>query len=329
MTSKKMYSQAARVQGLLRTLGTRQGITLAELAEEFRVTKRTIYRDIKAIEDSGYPIFSDVIEGTTYWRLEPSFKNIPPITFTQNELMALYFSRKLLRSTQGSPFHTDLESAFKKIESALPAKHIAKLERIEQMFSSLVKMPGKVDIDKQIFETIQMALINQNILKLKYMPKRSNQAFPFEAHPYSLLLYKEELYLLCFIPEKKALRYFALSGIKKAERLKERFEIPESFSLSDFINLPFGIYQEKPIKVEVIFDKELSDYIQERTWHPSQKIKVMKDGKILLSMIASGKDEIKAWILSFGPKAEVLSPEFLRKEIKADILKTVDRYRHP
>jgi predicted DNA-binding transcriptional regulator YafY len=70
MTTKKPYSQATRVQGILRTLGTRQGTTIGKLAEEFAVTKRTLYRDLKALEEAGYPLLSEVIEGTTYWKLE-------------------------------------------------------------------------------------------------------------------------------------------------------------------------------------------------------------------------------------------------------------------
>jgi len=87
MVRKKKYSQAARVQGIIRMLGVRHGITVDELAEECSVSKRTIYRDLMALQDSGYPIFSEATEGTTYWKLEPSFKTIPPITFTQNELL--------------------------------------------------------------------------------------------------------------------------------------------------------------------------------------------------------------------------------------------------
>jgi proteasome accessory factor C len=70
--------------------------------------------------------------------------------------------------------------------------------------------------------------------------------------------------------------------------------------------------------VKVIFDKELSDYIQRHTWHPSQKTKQLRDGRILLTMTASGKEEIKAWILSFGSKVQVISPLSLREEIKED-----------
>jgi len=234
MATKKEYSQAARVQGILRSLGIRHGITIGELAEEFGVTKRTLYRDLKALEEAGYPLLSEVVEGTTYWKLEPSFKGVPPVTFTLNELMALYFSRKLIVSPGGSPFRAGLESAFKKIESALPAKHIARLEKFEEMFSPLVKASKKIDLNKGIFETVQWALLNQIILKLEYKPRKGDRAFPFEVHPYSLLFYKGEFYLLCLVPGK-GMRHFALEGIKKVERMKERFEIPGAFLYLSFL----------------------------------------------------------------------------------------------
>ena len=112
------------------------------------------------------------------------------------------------------------------------------------------------------------------------------------------------------------MRHFALEGLKTAEKMKERFEIPEGFSISEFLQIPFGLFHGKPIPVKVVFDKELSNYIQRHTWHPSQKVKELKDGRTLLTMTASGKEEIKAWILSFGPKARVISPKFLQVEIE-------------
>ena len=138
MATKKKYSQATRVQGILRTLWTRNGITVGELSEEFGVNKRTIYRDLRALEDSGYPLLSEAIDGATLWRIDSSFKHIPPVTFSLNELIALYFSRNLFKA-YGLPLNSDLESALKKIASALPAKNIAKLERMEGMFLPLAK----------------------------------------------------------------------------------------------------------------------------------------------------------------------------------------------
>jgi predicted DNA-binding transcriptional regulator YafY len=65
MVTKGKYSQATRVQEILRTFGPRHGITIVELAEEFDVTKRTLYRDLKAKEEAGYPLLSEIVEGTS------------------------------------------------------------------------------------------------------------------------------------------------------------------------------------------------------------------------------------------------------------------------
>ncbi|HPD60228.1 MAG TPA: WYL domain-containing protein [Thermodesulfobacteriota bacterium] len=328
MAIKKEYSQAARVQAILRILGISPGITIGELGEVLGVTKRTIYRDLKALEDSGYPVYTETIEGTTYWKLEESFKNIPPVTFSQNELMALYFSKKLLTSFQTSPLQSDIESAFKKIESALPAKYIAKLERIEDMFLPLGKIERNDDLNQEVFDTIRTTVLNQNPLKIEYTPRKNNKCLTFEVNPYSLVLYQGELYILGYLPEKGT-RYFALAGIKKAERSKDQFSIPEDFSPDKFLSASFGLFQGKPISLKVVFDRELSDYIQKRKWHQSQRIQKLKDGKILLALKASGKEEVKAWLLSFGPKAKVLSPLSLKKEIEADLQNALLQYKAP
>ena len=55
----------------------KQGITIGELAEEFGVTKRILYRDLKVLEEEGYPLLSEAVEGTIYGKLEPSFKGVP------------------------------------------------------------------------------------------------------------------------------------------------------------------------------------------------------------------------------------------------------------
>jgi predicted DNA-binding transcriptional regulator YafY len=78
--------------------------------------------------------------------------------------------------------------------------------------------------------------------------------------------------------------------------------------------------------VKILFDGELASYLKRRTWHPTQRIKPLRNGKILFSMTASGKEEIKTWILGFGPKATVISPKALRNEVEVDLSKTLAQY---
>ncbi len=328
MGFKKKYSQAARVQGILRTLWTRNGITIGELSDEFVVNRRTIYRDLRALEDSGYPLLSEVVDGASLWSLDPSFKHVPALTFNLNELIALYSSRNLFKA-HGLPLKADLESALKKIASALPAKNIAKLERMEGILLPLAKGSRSPSIDQNVFEVIQLALLYQNPITLEYQPRRGNRSFQCEVHPYSMVHHRGDLYLLCFVPKWNGMRHLAVEEITKAQRSRDRFEIPADFSVSDFLNVPFGIFQGKPLSVKILFDVELASYIKGRNWHPTQKIRASRNGEILFSMTASGKEEIKSWILGFGSKAKVISPKSLRNEIEEDISKALAQYRTP
>lgn len=54
---------AARGQGILRTLWIRHGMTVVELAYEFGINKRDMDRDLTALQNLGYPLFFEVIEG--------------------------------------------------------------------------------------------------------------------------------------------------------------------------------------------------------------------------------------------------------------------------
>ncbi len=88
----------------------------------------------------------------------------------------------------------------------------------------------------------------------------------------------------------------------------------------------FGIIHDKPVEIVVHFDKIIAGYIKERTWHESQKIKENTDGSITVTFNVSGTDEIKFWVLSYGPRAEVLTPKSLRDEIKKELSLTLKRY---
>jgi predicted DNA-binding transcriptional regulator YafY len=65
----------------------------------------------------------------------------------------------------------------------------------------------------------------------------------------------------------------------------------------------------------VLFNPEVAKWVSERKWSNDQVIKWNDDGKMFLTMTCSSYTEITSWVLSFGSKAEVLSPDWLRKDL--------------
>ena len=90
--------QIGRQWSIIQTLiSSRMGKTAAELAEELECNPRTIYRDLEALQVAGFPIYTDRMEGKNLWSLLDTVRHEIPIPFSLTELMALYFSRDMLK----------------------------------------------------------------------------------------------------------------------------------------------------------------------------------------------------------------------------------------
>src|SRR5260221_6848353 len=115
--------QATRHIALLRKLERVGGATLQELAkalpEEIARHPRTIRRDLEALERN-FPLLTERVHGQTRWRLMDGYRRVPPLTFTPTELMALVFSRSLLKPLDGTAIKASLDSALTKAAAALP-----------------------------------------------------------------------------------------------------------------------------------------------------------------------------------------------------------------
>ena len=112
----------------------------------------------------------------------------------------------------------------------------------------------------------------------------------------------------------------AVDSIQGLKVTDASFIFPEDFDPEEMIESAFGLYYDDPVTVKVRFPAEQARYIEERRWAKDQKITRRRDGSIILRMTTSGWYDVKRWILSFGPDAELLEPYDLREEIKEAVL---------
>jgi len=310
----KKYSQAARLHDVIRILEARYGAAVEELAEECGVNRRTVFRDLQAIRDAGYPLVSErCADGRTLYRFITGFKKIPPITFSLQELMTLYLCRGQLAPLAGTPFQDDLDALFGRIRSSLPPRSVAHLERIAEAaaprFQGVRDYRGK----RQVLERLREALLFQYRCRLRYAPpRREPEEYLFD--PYTLLLYQNSLYLGGYAHNRGALRLFLVDRLQDVSVGSERFEVPETFSPADLTGSAFGLIDGEPVSIRVRFAPPVAHLIRERIWHPTQSLVEAEDGSLLFSCSAGGERELLAWLYSYLPHVEVIAPVSLRNE---------------
>lgn len=124
---------------LLRRLEGSTGLTLYQLGEglpgDLPKNLRTIRRDLDALESVGFPLMTDRIDGQTRWKLIDGFRRSPALGFAPSELMALVFSRDLLRPLQGTYIHSALDSALGKASAALPPSGLDFVRQMREFLS--------------------------------------------------------------------------------------------------------------------------------------------------------------------------------------------------
>ena len=144
--------------------------------------------------------------------------------------------------------------------------------------------------------------------------------------PYRIWFFDGTFYLIGLCHTRGEVRIFALDRIKMLHQTKKTFDIPEDFSLENFIGPSFGVYQGEPVYIKVWFHQDVAGYIKEKIWHESQQIHPQDDGSIIFESEVAGTEEIKFWIMTWGAKAVVLEPSSLREEIRTEAEMMVNRY---
>jgi proteasome accessory factor B len=320
----KQYSQADRLARMMRTLASR-ACTVGDLAQEFAITRRQVYRDLERIEEEGHPLTQSDDAGEHMWQLPLGYKGLPPITLTHYELMSLYFAKSNLAYLAGTPFVNDLDGVIGKITAALPQKTINHLERIGQAFLPLVRPLRRYDKQSAVLSVLQKALLLQRTVILRHQTPGHDQAVEHRVDPYALRLYQNGLYLIAYSHRAKAYRLFAIERIRDAAPTEETFAIRSDFS-PERLNRSFGAMDEPAQTIRVRFSRDVAYLVKERQWHPTQTISPLKNGDVVLTMQAGGLDEITSWVLSWGENAQVLAPPELIEKVTASLTAAQKQY---
>jgi predicted DNA-binding transcriptional regulator YafY len=228
MKPDKTISRLTRLTKILLHLQSRRVITSHELATKFSVSQRTVYRDLRALEDAGIPLIGEI--GTGYF-LPDDFR-VPPMMFSENEINALITARQLLSANPDRSIVENLDTVVVKVKALL--KHTArdKAERIEQR----IKIYDAAKGDKTTYlSIIQSAISSCNIVELKYHAIYSDQVSSRAIEPLAVYYTKDKWLIIAHCRLRNALREFRLDRILSLQSMAVVFQ-ERKFSFEEYLN---------------------------------------------------------------------------------------------
>lgn len=221
-------SRLARITAILTQLQTKRLITSTALAEKFKVSVRTIYRDIRVLEQSGVPIITEDGKGYT---LMDGYR-INPVTFTENEANALILAEQLVLKNKDSSFIKDYVDAIDKIKAVLKrsvkdkANFLADRTRFNQNINR--------ERTSNNLSSLQFAITNFTLVKITYI-NEAKKSSARNIEPFALLSTQENWLLVAWCRMRKEFRYFRLDRIESLEIIPENFT-PHKMTLQDFFD---------------------------------------------------------------------------------------------
>lgn len=194
--------QVVRQWHLLRRLETSTAATLHELAASLPTGAsrhlRTIRRDLAALEDAGFPLLTERVNGQTGWKMLDGFRRLPALGFAPSELMALVFGRELLRPLEGTHIHGALDTALTKASAALPPAGLDFVRRMREFLSVRLGPHKTYRAHRETVERAARAIAERRTVQMRYRSASSGKAGRREVDPYHLWYAVGGLYLIGF-----------------------------------------------------------------------------------------------------------------------------------
>ncbi len=224
----------SRLTAILTQLQSKRILTATKLADKFGVSVRTIYRDIKALEEAGVPIVTE--EGKGFSIMEGY--RIPPVMFTENEANALITAELLIKACKDESLVNEFSSAIQKIKSVLPNQLKSRIESLENKVA-ITKFYTETGDKSKYLLRIQKALLENLVIKINYT-NALNVASERELEPFALFSNtNDEWVLVAFCRLKKELRSFSLSKIRSLTFTYENF-IPQNITFEQYLKKKYS-----------------------------------------------------------------------------------------
>lgn len=222
-------NRLSRLTAILIQLQTKRLITSTSLAEKFAVSVRTIYRDIKALEKAGVPIFTE--DGKGYSLME-GYK-IPPIMFSENEANALITVEQLVLKNRDSSLIKEYTEAITKVKAVLL---YSIKEKVDLLSKRIAVSPAISEINASNSLTlIQKALTDFKVLNIEYLSESKKQKTERTIEPFALYYSLQESWtLIAYCRLRKDFRMFRLDRVLKIEQTNLIFT-PHKLTLQKYL----------------------------------------------------------------------------------------------
>lgn len=333
-----------RVTSILLLLQTRSVITARFLSDHFDVTERTIYRDIRTLENAGVPIGAEA--GVGYF-LEKGYR-LPPVSFTLDEAASLLLGEKLLVSGLDTNTLRDFKQALNKVRAVIDSSdsdYLSSLdadlevlptgshfpiadmtsgdqsrysfnapEKGSESVCGTLKDQGAQHSGDGWLRECRSALVRRQVIEIDYSALSSNSHSKRIIEPIGLFYYSWHWHLIAWCRLREGYRDFRLDRILSFSPQSEQFARHSRLTLREYL-------EERPAQdelqeVELLFGPVAARFVAEQRYMFGFVDEDRQPDGVRMRFLTPVPEYMARWLLQYTDDVEVIRGNSIREALQ-------------
>ena len=310
-----------RLHAILTHLQSKKKVTAQEMADRFNISLRTVYRDVKALDESGVPVIGEA--GSGYTIMEGY--RLPPVMFTQEEASALLLGAKLAEQFTDGSIKRHFHAALFKIKAVLRSSDKEYVESLTEHIEIVSRYTPDSDSPQTFLTTLQQAIVHKKLVDLHYRSNLKEEVTHRKVEPIGLLHYGSAWHLIGWCHLRNDYRDFRLSRMLGVVVEEVFFDPAAHPSIKEYMaQIQAG---SDLLEAIVVFEKHVVKYLQEQKYLNGFVSEEEGNDRVRMKFLTTNLHYFARWLLMYSDGVRVETPEALKTHLLEHIEKCSAHHR--
>lgn len=300
-----------RLTAILIQLQSRKIVKAQDIALRFDISLRTVYRDIRSLEEGGIPIIGEA--GVGYSLMEGY--RLPPVMFTREEAMAFITAEKLVGGLTDAANLSNYSNALYKVKAVLRNAEKDYIENIDDRIE-VVKLNRPASLQQQVnpLQKILHGIAGKKLMQLEYYAYYRQEHTSRLVEPIGVFYLDNYWHLLAYCRERKACRDFRFDRITGISVTEDTF-VDVHISLKAFLKDQYKDMQLQEVVLAV--SKHAALHLGEQKYYQGYVSETESDDCIYMNFLTMSIEGFARWFMTFADYAKVVQPETLKERVRS------------
>ena len=304
-----------RVSAILIQLQSRKVVKAINIAERFKISLRTVYRDIKCLEDAGIPIIGEA--GTGYSIMEGY--RLPPFIFNREEATAFLTAEKFIENLTDTTTANNYKSAMYKIRAILRSSDKSLLEKIENNIAVLKTTNQDQKYKSDHLQLLLNGIAQKLVLKIDYFSNKNQQHSIREVEPIGLFFKDNYWHLIGFCLMRNDYRDFRVDRIVNIITTDTIYDTQHP-TLQNYLQQTAN--KQGLELIIILVDKQIYAHLENQKYYNGYVSEKWMGDKIEMTFLSGSIEGFARWFMVFGDNAQIVLPQKLKDKVN-DIITTL------